>query len=40
MGEASKLVSFDKKYDSIVSGLLGSTVVFDNMDKTNSAARR
>ena len=40
MGEASKLVSFDKKYDSIVSGLLGSTVVFDNMDNAIAAARR
>lgn len=40
LGEASKLVSFDKKYDSIVSGLLGSTVVFDNMDDAIAAARR
>ncbi len=40
LGEASKLVSFDKRYDNIVSGLLGSTVVFDNTDNAVEAARR
>ncbi len=40
LGEASKLVSYERKYDSIISGLLGSTIVFDNLDNAVSAARR
>ena len=40
LGEASKLVSFDKRYDNIISGLLGSTVIFDNLDNAVAAARR
>ncbi len=31
-GIASEIVSYDKKFDNIIKGLLGKTVVVDNMD--------
>ena len=40
IGIASDLVSYDKKYDSIVQNLLGRTVVVDNMDNAIQIARK
>ena len=39
-GVAVELVSFDKKYSDIFSGLLGNTVVVDNMDTAIAVARK
>lgn len=39
-GVASDIVKYDKKYANIVSGLLGSTVVVDNMDTAVSLAKK
>ena len=39
-GVASDIVKYDKKYSNIVSGLLGSTVIVDNMDTAVSLARK
>ena len=38
-GAASDLVKYDKKYDGIVRGLLGNTVIVDNLDTAVSLAR-
>lgn len=38
-GVASDLVRYDKKYDGIVRGLLGNTVIVDNLDTAVSLAR-
>lgn len=40
VGIASELIDYDSKYDSIVSGLLGSTVVFDNIDNAVTVSRK
>ena len=39
-GVASDIVKYDKKYANIVSGLLGSTVIVDNMDTAVNLARK
>lgn len=39
-GVASDIVKYDKKYSNIVSGLLGSTVIVDNMDTAVSLAKK
>lgn len=39
-GVASDIVKYDKKYSNIVSGLLGSTVIVDNMDTAVDLARK
>lgn len=39
VGIASELVSYDKKYERIVSYLLGRTVIADNIDSAASIAR-
>ncbi len=38
-GVASKLISYDRKIDNVVSNLLGGTVVVDNMDTAINLAR-
>ncbi len=38
-GVASKLISFDRKIDNVISNLLGGTVVVDNMNTAVSLAR-
>lgn len=38
-GIASELVKYDKKYDNVVQGLLGGTVIVDNLDTAVSVAR-
>ncbi len=38
-GVASKLVSYDKKIDNVISNLLGATVFVDNMDRAVELAR-
>ena len=40
IGIASDLVSYDRKYDSIVQSLLGRTVIVDNMDNAIAIARK
>ena len=40
LGVADTLVDFDKKYSNVVSGLLGSTVVVENIDTAVSLARK
>lgn len=40
VGVADKLISFDQRYASVMSGLLGRTVVFDNMDNAIAVARK
>ena len=39
IGIASELVSYEKKYYSVVENLLGRTVVFDNLDNANDTAK-
>lgn len=39
-GIAANLLSFDVKYDRIVQGLLGNTVIVDNMDSAIALARK
>ncbi len=39
-GVAVDLVSFDPKYEAVFSGLLGNTVVVDNMDTAIAVARK
>lgn len=39
LGVADTLVDFDKKYSNVVSGLLGSTVVVENIDTAVSLAK-
>ncbi len=38
-GVASDIVKYDKKYDNVISGLLGATVIVDNLDTAISLAR-
>lgn len=40
LGVASDLISYDKKYDTVMRGLLGSTVIVDNMDTAVELARK
>lgn len=40
LGVADTLVDFDKKYSNVVSGLLGSTVVVENIDTAVSLAKK
>lgn len=40
IGVASKLISFDKKYQGIINNLLGKTVIVDNLDNGINLARR
>ena len=40
LGVAEKLVDFDKKYSNVVSGLLGCTVVVENIDTAVSLAKK
>ena len=39
IGLASSLVDFDKKYEGIVTYLLGKTFIFDNIDSAEAAAK-
>lgn len=39
-GKASDLVKYEKKYDCIIAGLLGGTVICDNMDTAVALARK
>ena len=39
VGTADKLLSFDGKFDEIISSLLGRTVVFDNIDNATVMAK-
>lgn len=39
-GVATDLISFDKKYENVFSGLLGATVIVDNMDTAIALARK
>ncbi len=40
IGVANELISYAPKYQSVMLGLLGKTVVFDNIDNAVAAARR
>mgnify|MGYP000820155805 FL=1 len=40
LGVADTLVDFDKKYSNVVSGLLGSTVVVENIDTAVNLAKK
>jgi len=40
LGVANELISYSPKYESVMLGLLGKTVIFDNMDNAVAAARR
>lgn len=40
LGVGSNLISFDSKYTNVISSLLGSTVVVDNMDNAIKIARK
>lgn len=40
LGVADTLVGFDKKYSNVISGLLGSTVIVENIDTAVSLARK
>ena len=40
IGVANELISYSPKYEKIMLGLLGKTVVFDNIDNAVAAARR
>ena len=39
IGIASELLEYDKKYDNVIQNLLGRTLVFDNLDNANIAAK-
>lgn len=39
IGIASELLDFDKKFDKVIKNLLGRTLVFDNLDNANAAAK-
>ncbi len=40
LGIASDLIDYDKKYDSVISGLLGRVVVVDNIDNAVAISRK
>ncbi len=40
LGIASELIDFDKKYDNVISGLLGRVVVVDNIDNAVAVSRK
>lgn len=39
VGIASQLISFDPKYQPVMSSLLGRTVIFDNLDNASAVAK-
>jgi len=40
IGIASELIDYDKKYDAVISGLLGRVVVVDNIDNAVALSRK